>query len=142
MAIIEIKGKFLDVSGEPLRGTVRIEPVPLFIAENEEVIYSAPVTKALDDAGNLKVNVLATDRWKYRAKFNLHNKTGERAEMESVIFEAPESTTVGKMLASTYKTASTAPAITFLPAGPGEIKVSGASIDPKDSGSLLIPLEG
>lgn len=140
MALIKITGQFLDVAGRPLNGTVRIEPVPIFIAESETTIYAAPVTAPLDSEGNLDVSVLATDEWRYRAKFDLRNVNGARAELSSVLFDAPEETTVGKILASSYSSASAEPVITFATGPEGEVIVTGGQIDPSDPGAILLPI--
>lgn len=137
---ITVTGRFLDVSGEPLKGTVVATPAPRFIAEDIENIYSGPVTGTLDETGALMLKLLATTGWRYSFRFNLETQAGRAAGIDDYFFEIPADTTVPHLMEATYSTGSTRPVIRFTSTPDGDIQVSGATVSPEDPGALIIPI--
>lgn len=139
--LVDITGKFLDIGGQPLTGSVTIEPLPQFIlVADEKSLYSGGVTKNLDSDGNLHMSILSNPDWDYEISFNLSSHGNQRVDIKKQIIKIPDSGTVPQLLALTFQTGSYEPVIEFAQGGTGEVLVTGAKTDPADPGAILINL--
>lgn len=137
--IVDITGKFLDIGGQPLRGTVTIEPLPQFIlVADQESLYSGGVTEELDSNGNLSMQILSNPEWKYQISFHLTSQSGELVDIKKQIIQIPDASTVPELLAVTFQSGSYEPVIEFRQGDVGEIIVTGAATDPADRGAILL----
>ena len=138
---VKITGKFLDIGGKPLQGTVTIKPAPLYIADADtESIYAGQTKGTLDKDGNLEMHVVSFPGRRYRIDFSITTQGGAKADFPYRIVEIPNEETVANLLASTYEAGSGEPVFEFMQGEPGEILVTGAEKDPSDPGAILITL--
>lgn len=139
--IVDVTGTFLDIGGNPLSGSVTVDPLPAFIVSEEKTtIYSGSVTGNLDSEGNLALKVLSNPGWKYLISFNLASKDGQSVELAKEIIDIPGEDTVPNLLAITYKTGSYKPVFEFAVGDVGELIVTGVTTDPNDPGAIVLDL--
>lgn len=141
--IVTITGKFLDIGGKPLQGTVTIKPAPSYIADSDKVsIYTGSTSAELSDKGELSLPVVSFPEQRYKISFNLRKQGGSSIDIEPQIISVPKADTVSNLLAVTYQEtrAGNEPVFEFSPVGSGDLLISGVTVSPDDPGSFVVTL--